>query len=115
MLFDMLLKKCLNDKIILPEFTTFSCFIASIVEKTEERLYKQLALISTNKEKKQLLNLLELVGTSVYGVTIKMDILRTPLTDYSLKEISREFERLKQFQTFSTENWQIKLIPDRIL
>lgn len=50
-----------------------------------------------NKEKKQVLNLLELVGTPVYGATIKMDILRTSLTDYSLKEISREFERLKQF------------------
>lgn len=112
MLFDMLLKKCLDEKIILPGFTTFSRFIASIVEKAEEQLYKQLALIPTNKEKKQLLNLLELVGTPVYGATIKMDILRTPLTDYSLKEISRGFERLKQFQTFSTENWQIKLIPE---
>lgn len=51
MLFDMLLKKCLDEKIILPGFTTFSRFIASIVEKAEEQLYKQLALIPTNKEK----------------------------------------------------------------
>ncbi|EHM3140222.1 Tn3 family transposase [Enterococcus faecalis] len=112
MLFDMLLKKCLDEKIILPGVTTFSRFIATAVEKAEEQLYQQLALIPTEGERKQLLNLLELVGTPVYGATIKMDILRTPLVDDSHKEISRGFDRLKQFQTFSTGSWKIESIPE---
>ena len=65
--------------------TTFSRFIATAVEKAEEQLYQQLALIPTGGERKQLLNLLELVGTPVYGATIKMYILRTPLVDDSHK------------------------------
>ncbi len=112
MLFDMLLKKCLDEKIILPGVTTFSRFIATAVEKAEEQLYQQLALIPTGGERKQLLNLLELVGTPVYGATIKMYILRTPLVDDSHKEISRGFDRLKQFQTFSTGSWKIESIPE---
>ena len=112
MLFDMLLKKCLDEKIVLPGVTTFSRFVASTVEKAEEHLYRQLSLVPTEDERKQLLNLLELIGTSVYGATIKMDILRTPLADDSYKEISRGFDRLKQFQTFSTENWEVESIPE---
>lgn len=112
MLFDMLLKKCLDEKIVLPGVITFSRFIATAVEKAEEQLYQQLALIPTEGERKQLFNLLELVGTPVYGATIKMDILRTPLADDSYKEISRGFDRLKQFQIFHTESWKIESIPE---
>lgn len=112
MLFDMLLKKCLDEKIILPGVTTFSRFIASIVEKSEEHLYKQLALIPSESENHQLLMLLESIETPVYGATIKMDILRTPLIDDSYKEITRGFARLKQFQLFSTENWEISSISE---
>lgn len=112
MLFDMLLKKCLDEKIVLPGVTTFSRFVASTVEKAEEHLYQQLASLPTANERKQILELLELIGTPVYGATIKMDILRTPLADDSRKEISRGFDRLKQFQTFSTESWNIESIPE---
>jgi len=112
MLFDMLLKKCLDEKIVLPGVTTFSRFVASTVEKAEEHLYQQLASLPTAKERKQILELLELIGTPVYGATIKMDILRIPLADDSVKEISRGFDRLKQFQTFSTESWNIESIPE---
>ncbi|MDQ6353874.1 DUF4158 domain-containing protein, partial [Enterococcus faecalis] len=41
MLFDMLLKKCLDEKIVLPGITTFSRFVASAIEKAEEHLYRQ--------------------------------------------------------------------------
>ncbi|HIB1875500.1 TPA: Tn3 family transposase, partial [Enterococcus faecium] len=112
MLFDMLLKKCLDEKIVLPGFTTFSRFIARTVEKAEEHLYYQLSLIPSKEERKQLLNLLELIGAPVYGATIKMDILRTQLVDDSRKEITRGFERLKQFQAFSTEKWRMESIPE---
>lgn len=112
MLFDMLLKKCLDEKIVLPGFTTFSRFIARTVEKAEEHLYYQLSLIPSKEERKQLLNLLELIGAPVYGATIKMDILRAQLVDDSRKEITRGFERLKQFQAFSTEKWRMESIPE---
>lgn len=71
-----------------------------------------MALIPTEDERKQLLNLLEIIQTPVYGVIIKMDILRTPLADDSYKEIARSFDRLKQFQTFSRESWEVKSIPE---
>lgn len=112
MLFDMLLKKCLDEKIVLPGVTTFSRFIASTVEKAEEHLYQQLILVPSKEEQKQLLNLLDLIGSPVYGATIKMDILRTQLVDDSRKEIIRGFERLNQFQAFSTEKWNIGSIPE---
>lgn len=41
-----------------------------------------------------------------------MDILRTPLADDSHKEIARGFDRLKQFQAFSTEKWKMESIPE---
>lgn len=112
MLFDMLLKKCLDEKIVLPGFTTFSRFIARTVEKAEEHIYYQLSLVPSKEERKQLLNLLELIGAPVYGATIKIDILRTQLVDDSRKEITRGFERLKQFQAFSTEKWRMESIPE---
>lgn len=112
MLFDMLLKKCLDEKILLPGVTTFSRFIASTVEKSEEYLYQQLIAVPPEEDHSQLLNLLELIGTPMYGATIKLDILRAPLVDDSRKEIARGFERLKQFQAFSTENWHMGSIPE---
>lgn len=112
MLFDMLLKKCLDEKILLPGVTTFSRFIASTVEKSEEYLYQQLIAVPSKEECNQLLNLLHLIGTPIYGATIKLDLLRAPLVDDSRKEISRGFERLRQFQTFSTENWHMGSIPE---
>ncbi|HHD7854504.1 TPA: Tn3 family transposase, partial [Enterococcus faecium] len=112
MLFDMLLKKCLDEKIVLPGITTFSRFVASAIEKAEEHLYRQLSLVPTEDERKRLLNHLELIGTPVYGAIIKMDILRTPLADDSHKEIARGFDRLKQFQAFSTEKWKMESIPE---
>lgn len=67
-----------------------------------------MSLVPTEDKKKQLLNLLELIEIPVYGATI----LRTPLTDDSHKEISRGFDRIKQFQTFSTENWEVESLPE---
>ena len=112
MLFDMLLKKCLDEKILLPGISTFERFIARIVEASEKELYKQLAGILTNAEKKRLLDLLELVCEPVQGATIKMDILRSPLIDESQKEITRGFNRLLEFQSFHTEAWNLSSIPE---
>lgn len=112
MLFDMLLKKCLDEKILLPGVTTFYRFIAGTVEKSEEYLYQQLVAVPSKEESNQLLSLLHLIGTPIYGATIKLDLLRAPLVDDSRKEISRGFERLRQFQAFSTENWHMGSIPE---
>ncbi|MCC9085807.1 hypothetical protein LOS25_17135 [Enterococcus faecium] len=71
-----------------------------------------MSLVPTEDERKRLLNHLELIGTPVYGAIIKMDILRTPLADDSHKEIARGFDRLKQFQAFSTEKWKMESIPE---
>lgn len=59
MLFDMLLKKCLDEKIILPGATTFSRFIASTIEKAEEYLYQQLIVVPSKEEHSHLLKLLD--------------------------------------------------------
>jgi len=112
MLFDMLLKKCLDEKIILPGITVFSRFITSIVDKTEDILYQKLILIPSEEDTIQLFNLLELIEERDYGATINLDILRKPLMDDSRKEIVRGFERLKKFQAFSTENWKMESIPE---
>lgn len=112
MLFDMLLKKCLDEKIILPGITVFSRFITSIVDKTEDILYQKLILIPSEEDTIQLLRLLELIEERDYGATINLDILRKPLMDDSRKEITRGFERLKKFQTISTENWKMESIPE---
>ena len=36
MLFDMLLKKCLDEKIILPGFSTFERFVSKIIDSSEK-------------------------------------------------------------------------------
>lgn len=98
MLSDMLLKKCLEEKILLPGVSVFQLFISKIVEQAEEQLTNQLSLIPSEEESEELLNLLSLMGTPIQEALTKMDILRAPLIDESRKEITRGFHRLKEFQ-----------------
>lgn len=111
LLFDMLLKKCLDEKILLPGVTTFERFINGVTEVAADLLDSQLVAVPSVEETDRLLNLLTAVGEPIYGATIKMDLLRNPLMDESRKEINRGFTRLKQFQQFKTEDWQLGAIP----
>lgn len=111
MLFDMLLKKCLDEKIILPGITTFIEFINQVVVQASAEVAGKLAAIPSKQEQQRLLNLLTAVDEPSYGATIKMDLLRNGLIDESQKEIQRGFKRLKQFQRFKTEEWDLSAIP----
>lgn len=111
LLFDMLLKKCLDEKILLPGVTTFERFVNGVTEVAADLLDSQLVAVPSAEETDRLLNLLTAVGEPIYGATIKMDLLRNPLMDESRKEINRGFTRLKQFQQFKTEDWQLGAIP----
>lgn len=112
MLSDMLLKKCLEEKILLPGVSIFQRFISKIVEQAEDQLMNQLSLIPSEEESEKLLNLLSLMGTPVQGVFTKMDILRAPLIDEGRKKITRGFHRLKEFQQFHTSEWDFSTIPE---
>lgn len=112
MLSDMLLKKCLEEKILLPGVSVFQRFISKIVEQAEEQLTNQLSLIPSEEESEKLLNLLSLMGTPIQGALTKMDILRAPLIDESRKEITRGFHRLKEFQQFHTSEWDFSTVPE---
>ncbi len=112
MLSDMLLKKCLEEKILLPDVSIFQRFISKIVEQAEYQLTNQLSLIPSEEEPDKLLNLLSLMGTPVQGTLTNLDILRAPLIDESRKEITRGFYRLKEFQQFHTSEWDCSTIPE---
>ncbi|MEK5189579.1 DUF4158 domain-containing protein [Enterococcus sp. FSL R5-0957] len=112
MLSNMLLKKCLEEKILLPGVSVFQRFISKIVEQAEEQLTNQLSLIPSEEESEKLLNLLSLMGTPIQGALTKMDILRAPLIDESRKEITRGFHRLKEFQQFHTSEWDFSTVPE---
>lgn len=112
MLFDMLLKKCLDEKIILPGFSTFERFVSKIIDSSEKQLYKLLSEIPATSEVERLLELFDFVGEPIRGATLKMDILRSPLIDESQKELIRGFNRLIMFQSFHTENWDFSVIPE---
>ncbi|MBK4841304.1 transposase [Enterococcus faecium] len=112
MLSDMLLKKCLEEKILLPGVYIFQRFIFKIVEQAEDQLMNQLSLIPSEEGSEKLLNLLSLMGTPVQGAFTKMDILRAPLIDEGRKEITRGFHRLKEFQQFHTSEWDFSTIPE---
>lgn len=58
-----------------------------------------------------MIELLSTVDEPVHGATIKMDILRNPLVDESQKEIKRGFNRIKEFQSFCVEDWNMTSIP----
>lgn len=89
---DMLLKKCLEEKILLLGVSIFQRFISKIIEQAEKQLTNQLSLIPSEEESENLLNLLSLVDTPVQGAFTK---LRAPLIDEGRKEITRGFHRLK--------------------
>ncbi|HBI2046975.1 TPA: Tn3 family transposase [Enterococcus faecalis] len=112
MLFDMLLKKCLDEKILLPGITTFDRFIGSIVDVTEENLYQLLANVPPLPERKKLLNLLELAGESQHDGSTKIDSMRAPLIDSTQKELARGFKRLLEYKRFQTKNWDISTITE---
>lgn len=63
MLPDMLLKKCLEEKILLPGVLLFQRFIFKIVEQAEEQSTNQLSITSSEKDSEKLLNLLSLLET----------------------------------------------------
>lgn len=112
LLYDMLLKKCLDEKILLPGITTFERFVSQIIELAADQTDQAIAAIPSAAEIQQLKNLLIAVEKPVYGATIRMDILRKPLIDESRKEIQRGFQRLRQFEQFQTETWQLSTIPE---
>nr|WP_242384892.1 DUF4158 domain-containing protein [Enterococcus faecalis] len=113
MLSDMLLKKCLEEKTLLPGVPVFQYFISKIVEQAEDQLTNQLSLIPSEEKSEKLLKLLSLMGTPIQGALTKMDILRAPLIDESRKEITRGFHRLKEFQQFHTSEWDFSTVPER--
>ncbi|MDN6125720.1 MAG: Tn3 family transposase [Lactiplantibacillus plantarum] len=112
LLSDMLLKKCLDEKILLPGITTFERFVSQTIELAADQTDQAIAAIPTVREVHQLRNLLTAVETPVYGATIRLDVLRKPLMDESRKEIQRGFQRLRQFGQFPTETWQLATIPE---
>ena len=101
----------MDEKILLPGVTTFERFVNGVTEVAADLLDSQLVAVPSAEETDRLLNLLTAVGEPIYGATIKMDLLRNPLMDESRKEINRGFTRLKQFQQFKTEDWQLGAIP----
>ena len=57
----MLLKKCLDEKIILPGFSTFERFVSKIIDSSEKQLYKLLSEIPATSEVERLLELFDFV------------------------------------------------------
>lgn len=112
MLFDMLLKKCLDEKIILPGISVLERFLTHIIEQTEQKLIQKLETIPNDQEKASILELLEPAVEPFRGATLKMDLLRSPLVDEGQKELIRGFSRLAVFQSFQLEHWNISIVPD---
>lgn len=112
MLSDMLLQKCLDERILLPGISVFQRFVTTAIEAAEKQLDERLSAVPSVEVAAQLLDLVELHGDSIQDYSMKMDLLRSSLVDDSKKEIERGFNRVKAFQQFNPENWILSDIPE---
>lgn len=107
----MLTDRLLNKKILLPGLTTFERFVSRIIEEVSKDIEETLINVPDENEFKRIDQLTTLFLSSSTAVSIKLDVLKEPLKDVSYFEIKRGFERVKEFNLFAVDSWNLSSVP----
>ncbi|MBP2097340.1 Tn3 family transposase [Enterococcus rivorum] len=111
LLTDRFLNKCINEKILLPGLTTFERFVSRIIEEVSKDIEETLINVPDEKELERIDQLTTLFLSSSTAFSIKLDVLKEPLKDVSYFEIKRGFERVKEFNLFAVDSWDLSSVP----
>lgn len=103
-----LMKKCIDNKIILPGITTLDKFISTAFANSDKRLWDALISLPDSIQCKALEGLLKTYDNSPIS---KFELLKNPVTSESPRKFLAAIKRYGDFCSFGSEKWDISDIP----